>query len=143
MTGYVREKGRGGFSQGAHREEGEVMGEATLYERVGGIFAIAAVLDNVSDRLVRTRGSLTRTPSCTSGKTVTYHTRMPGKWGRRWWVAEVSRGPFKYIGREMCDAHFDLKISREVFDIVLGSLPPPWMSSKCPSAKRERSVPLG
>jgi hemoglobin len=32
---------------------GEVVGEPTLYERIGGIFAIAAVIDDFSDRVVR------------------------------------------------------------------------------------------
>jgi hemoglobin len=50
---------------------------------------------------------------------VTYHTRMPGlKWGRTWWLAMKARGPFLYTGKEMRDAHFDLKISPEVFDEV-------------------------
>lgn len=50
---------------------------------------------------------------------MTYHTRMPGlKWGRTWWLAMKARGPFLYTGKEMRDAHFDLKISPEVFDEV-------------------------
>src|SRR5262245_3760742 len=36
----------------ADPEEDEVM-PATLYERLGGIFAIAAVIDNFSDRLLK------------------------------------------------------------------------------------------
>jgi hemoglobin len=99
------------------------MGEATLYERLGGIFAIAAVIDNFSDRLVKNPRIVDANPELHEWHTVTYHTRMPGlKWGRTWWVAEVSGGPFKYTGREMRDAHFDLKISPEVFDIVSGEL---------------------
>jgi hemoglobin len=44
---------------------------------------------------------------------------MPGlKWGRTWWLAMKARGPFLYTGKEMRDAHFDLKISPEVFDEV-------------------------
>ena len=43
------------------------MGEPTLYERLGGIFNIAAVVNDFSDRLVMNRRSSTRTPSCTSG----------------------------------------------------------------------------
>jgi hemoglobin len=55
--------------------------------------------------------------------TVTYKTRLPGlKWGRTWWVAQVSGGPYLYTGKEMRDAHFDLKISPEIFDVVSGEL---------------------
>ena len=35
------------------------MAEPTLYERLGGIFAIAAVVDNFSDRLLKTNWALT------------------------------------------------------------------------------------
>src|SRR5215510_10931009 len=55
--------------------------------------------------------------------TVTYHTRMPGlKWGRTLWVAMKAGGPFQYTGLEMRDAHWDLKISPEVFDEVTQEL---------------------
>jgi hemoglobin len=54
---------------------------------------------------------------------VTYHTRLPGlKWGRTWWLATMAGGPFEYTGREIRDAHFDLKISPGVFDEVSAEL---------------------
>ena len=43
------------------------MAEPTLYERLGGIFAIAAVVDNFSDRLLKNQRSSRRTPSCMNG----------------------------------------------------------------------------
>jgi len=74
------------------------MAEPTLYERLGGIFAIAAVVDNFSDRL-------------------------PGlKWLRTLWLAALAGGPFQYTGRELRDAHFDLRISPAVFDEVAAEL---------------------
>ena len=48
---------------------------------------------------------------------------MPGlKWARTWWLAMKAGGPFLYTGKEMRDAHFDLKISPEVFDEVSAEL---------------------
>jgi hypothetical protein len=47
------------------------------------------------------------------------------------------RGPFQYTGRELRDAHFDLKIPPEVFDEVAAELAHTWMTSTCPSAKGE------
>ena len=38
------------------------------------------------------------------------------------WLASLAGGPFEYTGREMRDAHFDLKISPEVFDEVTQEL---------------------
>ena len=99
------------------------MAEPTLYERLGGIFAIAAVINDFSDRLVKNPKIVNANPEMHEWHTVTYHTRMPGlKWGRTWWVAMKAGGPFLYTGREMRDAHWDLKISPEVFDEVAAEL---------------------
>jgi len=99
------------------------MAEPTLYERLGGIFAIAAVVDSFSDRLLKNPKIVDANPELHEWHTVTYHTRMPGlKWGRTWWLAMKAGGPFQYTGREMRDAHWDLKISPEVFDEVAAEL---------------------
>ena len=69
------------------------MAEPTLYERLGGIFAIAAVIDNFSDRLVKNPKIVNANPEMHEWHTVTYHTRMPGlKWGRTLWVAMKAGG---------------------------------------------------
>lgn len=99
------------------------MAEPTLYERLGGIFAIAAVVDSFSDRLLNNPKIVDANPELHQWHTVTYHTRLPGlKWGRTWWLAMKAGGPFLYTGREMRDAHWDLKISPEVFDEVAAEL---------------------
>ena len=99
------------------------MAEPSLYERIGGIFAIAAVSDDFSDRLVKNPKIVNANPELHEWHTKTYHTRLPGlKWGRTWWLASVAGGPFEYTGREMRDAHFDFKISPEVFDEVTREL---------------------
>jgi hemoglobin len=99
------------------------MAEPTLYERLGGIFAIAAVIDSFSDRLLKNPKIVNANPELREWHTVTYQTRLPGlKWGRTWWVAMKAGGPFLYTGRDMRDAHFDLKISPEVFDEVAAEL---------------------
>jgi hemoglobin len=99
------------------------MAEPTLYERLGGIFAIAAVVDDFSDRVVKNPKIVNANPELQEWHTVTYHTRLPGlKWGRTFWLAAKAGGPFLYTGKEMRDAHFDLKISPEVFDEVTQEL---------------------
>ena len=99
------------------------MAEPTLYERLGGIFALAAVIDIFSDRLLKNPTIVDANPELHEWHTVTYRTRMPGlKWGRTWWLAMKAGGPFLYTGKEMRDAHFDLKISPEVFDEVAAEL---------------------
>jgi len=99
------------------------MAEPTLYERLGGIFAIAAVVDDFSERVVKNQKIVDANPELHEWHTVTYHTRLPGlKWGRTLWLAMKAGGPFLYTGKEMRDAHYDLKISPEVFDEVAGEL---------------------
>ncbi len=95
------------------------MAEPTLYERLGGIYAIAAVVDHFSDQLLKNPKVLEANPELNEWHTVTFAGRLPGlKFLRTLWVASLAGGPFQYTARELRDAHFDLKISPEVFDEV-------------------------
>ena len=103
----------------------------SLYERLGGVFAIAMVVDHFSDALVQNPivGKNSQNPALKE-----WHTnnlgRLPGlKFMRTLWVCEVTGGPFKYsptkpgktkLGLEK--AHRDLKISPEEFDEVAAEL---------------------
>ena len=99
------------------------MGEPTLYERIGGIFAIAAVIEDFSDRVVRNQTISEANAELHQWHTDAYQTRLPGlKWGRTFWVASVAGGPYLYTGKGMRDAHYDLKISPEIFDVVEAEL---------------------
>src|SRR5215472_15006412 len=98
------------------------MAEPTLYERLGGIFAIAAVIDSFSDRLLKNPKIVDANPELHEWHTVTYHTPMPGlKWGRTLWLASLAGG-HSSTPAEMRDAHFDLKISPAIFDEVAAEL---------------------
>jgi hemoglobin len=99
----------------------------SLYERLGGIFAIAAVVNYFSDQIIKDpiAGARSKNP-----KLRRWHTqqlgRLPGlKFMRTLWVAEVSGGPFQFsatrpgrthLGLE--NAHRDLQISPNEFDAV-------------------------
>ena len=105
--------------------------EKSLYERLGGVFAIAAVVDHFSDAVVKNPivGQQSKNPQLRE-----WHTnnlgRLPGlKFMRTLWVCNVSGGPFQYtatrpgatpLGLE--EAHRDLKISSEEFDEVAAEL---------------------
>jgi len=105
--------------------------EKSLYERLGGVFAIAQVVDHFSDALVNNPivGKDSKNPALRN-----WHRnnlgRLPGlKFMRTLWVAEVSGGPFKFsptkpgstpLGLE--NAHRDLKISSAEFDEVAAEL---------------------
>jgi hemoglobin len=105
--------------------------EKSLYERLGGVFAIAAVIDHFSDAVVQNPvvGKTSKNPALREWHTKNLG-RLPGlKFMRTLWVCEVTGGPFKFsatkpgktqLGLE--EAHRDLKISPEEFDEVAAEL---------------------
>jgi hemoglobin len=105
--------------------------EKSLYERLGGVFAIAAVVDHFSDAVVQNPivGKTSKNPALKEWHTKNLG-RLPGlKFMRTLWVCEVTGGPFKFsatkpgkteLGLE--EAHRDLKISPEEFDEVAAEL---------------------
>jgi len=107
------------------------MAEASLYDRLGGVFAIAAVVEHFSDAVVRNRivGQGSANPGLND-----WHTkelaRLPGlKWMRTLWVCNVAGGPFQYVATKPGDttlgleeAHRGLRISPDEFDEVAAEL---------------------
>ena len=107
------------------------MPESSLYERLGGAFAIAAVIDHFSDAVVHNPivGQRSENPALRE-----WHTnnlgRLPGlKFMRTLWVCNVAGGPFQYTATEpgstvlgLEEAHRDLRISPADFDEVAAEL---------------------
>ena len=107
------------------------MPEATLYERLGGAFSIAAVIDHFSDAVVKNPivGQKSGNPALREWHAKNLG-RLPGlKFMRTLWVCNVAGGPSQYtatkpgstdIGLE--EAHRQLKISPAQFDEVAAEL---------------------
>jgi hemoglobin len=107
------------------------MPEPSLYERLGGVFAIAAVVDRFSDEVVKNPkvGEGSKNPALNDWSNNKLD-RLPGlKFMRTLWVCAVAGGPFQYsptkpgetaLGLE--EAHRDLHISPEEFDEVAQEL---------------------
>jgi hemoglobin len=107
------------------------MAEPTLYDRLGGAFAIAAVVDHFSDAVVQNPmvGQKSENPQLRE-----WHTnnlgRLPGlKFMRTLWVCEISGGPQQYAATKpgsthlgLEEAHRELKISPAEFDEVAAEL---------------------
>lgn len=120
------------------------MPSASLYERLGGAFAIAAVIDHFSDALVKNPivGQKSENPALREWHTNSL-ARLPGlKFMRTLWVCKVSGGPFEYtatkpgsttVGLEV--AHQDLMISPAQFDEVAAELGRTLAVFKVPSAE--------
>jgi hemoglobin len=107
------------------------MTEPNLYDRLGGVFPIAAVVDHFSNQLVFNPvvGQLSENPALRAWHRKTLN-RLPGlKFMRTLWVCHVAGGPFGYpatkpgstpIGLDV--AHRDLRISPAEFDEVAAEL---------------------
>lgn len=91
------------------------MTEQTLYERIGGVNAIALVVDRFSDEIV-TNPKLNVNPALKEWNDTG---QLPGlKFMRTLWVCAVAGGPFQYTGRPLGEAHEDLHITSDEFDEV-------------------------
>src|SRR5262249_16055811 len=107
------------------------MAEKSLYERVGGAFAIAAVIDYFSDEVVAdsVAGKPSENPQLREWSKNELD-RLPGlKFMRTLWVCDISGGPQVYAATKpghdklaLEEAHRRLKISPDEFDDVAGVL---------------------
>src|SRR5580765_2681170 len=120
--------------------------QKTLYERLGGVFAIAAVVNHFSDAVVKNPivGVTSNNPALREWHTKRLE-RLPGlKFMRTLWVCAVAGGPFQYmptkpgktaVGLE--EAHRDLKISPDEFDEVAAELGRTLDEVKVPRREKE------
>ena len=103
------------------------MTEASLYERLGGAFAIAAVIDHFSDAVVRNpiAGQDSENPQLREWSNDDLD-RLPGlKFMRTLWVCDIAGGPQHYAATKpgstplgLEEAHRALMISPAIFDEV-------------------------
>src|SRR5438093_10422926 len=95
------------------------MPEPTLYERLGGVYAIAAVVDHFSDAIVQKHSIEKNNPYIKEWNAKKAGYRLPGlKFLRTLWVCAIAGGPFQYTGKPLGDAHFDFQLSSSEFDEV-------------------------
>ena len=130
--------------------DSKVSSDKSLYDRLGGVFAIAAVVDHFSDAVVQNPivGKTSKNPALRE-----WHAnnlgRLPGlKFMRTLWVCNVTGGPLEYaatrpgktaVGLE--EAHRNLQISPAEFDEVAAELGRTLDFFKVP--KREKDEVLG
>lgn len=92
------------------------MSEPTLYERLGGAYAIASAVDYLVDRL-HTNATLNNA----NDKVKDFHAEQY-KAGYKFmvtaWSIEACGGPKCYPGRDMFEAHKNLGLSDYEFDVT-------------------------
>jgi hemoglobin len=107
------------------------MAEPSLYERLGGVFAIAAVVDHFSDAVVQNPivGKASKNPQLRDWSN-NKPDRLPGlKFMRTLWVCNVAGGPLTFTATKpgstplgLEEAHRELQITPEEFDEVAAEL---------------------
>ena len=122
------------------------MAQNSLYERLGGAFAIAAVVNRFSDAIItdRVAGQGSSNPALRE-----WHTkelgRLPGlKFMRTLWLCNVAGGPQGYVGTKpghdrlsLEEAHRNLHVAPEEFDAVAGILAKTLDEFKVPAAEKD------
>lgn len=90
--------------------------EKSLYDRLGGVYAIATVVDDFIDRVL-INNTLNANPAIREARD-----RVP-RAGLKYRVTEMvcqaTGGPCKYTGRTMKDAHAHLNITEKEWDALL------------------------
>ena len=122
------------------------MTETSLYDRLGGAFAIAAVVDHFSDALIENPivGQKSENPALREWHTSNL-ARLPGlKFMRTLWVCDVSGGPFDFVATRpgstdlgLEEAHRNLRISPAEFDEVAAELARSLDAFKVPETEKQ------
>ena len=122
------------------------MTESSLYERLGGAFAIAAVVDHFSEAIIQNPkvGHTSENPALREWHTKNLE-RLPGlKFMRTLWVCDVAGGPQQYAGTKpgsttlgLEEAHRELKITPDEFDEVAAELGRALDFFKVPAGEKE------
>ena len=133
----------------AYAQAPQTKSEKSLYDRLGGVFAIALVVDHFSNAVVKNPivGQKSKNPQLREWHTKNLK-RLPGlKFMRTLWVANVSGGPYQFAATKpgktplgLEEAHRDLKISPAEFDEVAAELGRTLDFAKVP--KREKDEVL-
>ena len=92
--------------------------EPSLYDRLGGIFAISAVVNRFSDAII-TNPKLNVNPALKEWNETEAAVRLPGlKFMRTLWIAALACGPFAYTGLPLDDAHKEFHLTADEFSEV-------------------------
>jgi hemoglobin len=107
---------------------------ASLYDRLGGVYAIAAVVDVFIDRIM-VDPVLNANPLVDEA-----HHRVP-KAGFKYLVTEMvcmaTGGPQRYTGKSMKDSHAHLKITPAEWDVFAGHFKAVLDQFKVPAAEQK------
>jgi hemoglobin len=113
--------------------------QPSLYERLGGVYNIATVIDDFIERLL-VNATLNANPAIKEART-----RVP-KAGLKFQVTalvcEVSGGPCKYTGRTMKESHAKLNISQAEWDAMVVDFKASLNKFKVPQKEQQELITI-
>jgi hemoglobin len=114
-----------------------IMPESSLYERLGGIYPIAAVVEYFSDQLVD-KHIIEDNVHIKEWNEEKAADRLPGlKFLRTLWVGAIAGGPYEYTGKPLGDAHVAFQLTAGEFDAVAAILAVALDHFKVPQREKE------
>jgi hemoglobin len=113
--------------------------QPSLYERLGGTYSIATVIDDFIERLL-VNTTLNANPAITEART-----RVP-KAGLKFHVTalvcEVTGGPCKYSGRTMKESHQKLNITPAEWDAMVADFKATLNKFKVPQREQQELITI-
>ena len=113
--------------------------EKSLYDRLGGAYNIAVVVDDFIERLL-VNDTLNANPAINEARG---HVPAPGlKFHVTALVCEVTGGPCKYVGRDMKTAHAHLNITQKEWDAMVADFRKTLNKFKVPVKEQEELIQI-
>jgi hemoglobin len=112
---------------------------ASLYDRLGGAYAVATVVDDFIERLL-VNDTLNANPAINQARA-----RVP-KAGLKFHVTtlvcQVTGGPCKYVGRDMKASHAHLNIGEKEWDAMVADFRKTLEAFKVPAAEQQELIAI-
>jgi hemoglobin len=111
----------------------------TLYERLGGVYNIAAVVDDFIEQLY-VNDTLNANPAIAGARK---QLRKPGlKVQVTMLVCQVTGGPCNYVGKNMKESHAHLHITEKEWDAMLVAFKASLDKFKVPTAEQQELITI-
>jgi hemoglobin len=115
----------------------------TLFDRLGGTYAIAAVIDDFITRLAADPVVMANPQvKAAVDKAIANH-GLPGlNFQVTAFVIQATGGPYKYHGKTMKESHKDLKINQSEWDAGVGALKATLEKFKVPKKEQDELIAI-
>jgi hemoglobin len=111
----------------------------SLYDRLGGLYPIASVVDDLIDR-VYVNATLNANPAVAKARS---QARQPGlKVQLTMLVCQVTGGPCKYVGKSMKEAHATFGITQKEWQALLADFRASLDKFKVPAAEQKELIDI-